>query len=283
MAKYRKILVAFDGSASSRNALGAASRLAQTDKSWIKVLAVVPSYEGDLDLFGVSNIRETIDGPGQKILAEARRLADQYDVHVLTNLEQGEPYERIVTVAREENCDLIVVGRRGLSNIERELMGSVTARVIGHTERNVLVVPEGASLGFANILVATDGSDASRDAVELAIDIAGERGGKLKVVSVVYSNDEFLALAPEMVDELIGKARVVAEEVAAAAAARGVAAEAIVREGEPYRAITDLAREIGADLLVMGSHGRKGLNRLLMGSVTGRTIGYASCPVLVVH
>ncbi|MEW6429543.1 MAG: universal stress protein [Thermodesulfobacteriota bacterium] len=283
MAKYRKILVAFDGSASSRNALAAASRLAQMDKSWLKVLAVVPAYEGDLDLIGISNIRETIDGPGQKILAEARRLAEQHDVHVLTNLEQGEPYERIVTVAREENCDLIVVGRRGLSNIERELMGSVTARVIGHTDRNVLVVPEGSSLGFANILVATDGSEASRDAVELAIDIARERGGRLKVVSVVYSNDEFLALAPEMVDELIGKARAIAEEVAAAAAARGVASEAVVREGEPYRAITDLAREMGADLLVMGSHGRKGLNRLLMGSVTGRAIGYASCPVLVVH
>ena len=53
MAKYRKILVAYDGSPSAKNALSLASQLAREDKSWIKVLAVVPSYQGDLELIGV--------------------------------------------------------------------------------------------------------------------------------------------------------------------------------------------------------------------------------------
>jgi nucleotide-binding universal stress UspA family protein len=69
MANYRKILAAFDGSVSARNALTVASYLAKEDKSWIKVLTVVPDYEGDLELIGVSKIKETIEGPGQKLLA----------------------------------------------------------------------------------------------------------------------------------------------------------------------------------------------------------------------
>lgn len=59
---------------------------------------------------------------------------------ILTNLEQGEPFERIVQVAEEENCDLIVMGRKGLSPLERELMGCVTERTIGYAECPVLVV-----------------------------------------------------------------------------------------------------------------------------------------------
>ena len=141
MAKYRKILVAYDGSSSSKNALSLASHLAREDKSWIKVVAVVPAYEGDLELTGVGNIKEAIEGPGKKLLADAMAIAEQEDVHILTDLEQGEPYERIVHVAEEENCDLIVLGRKGRHPVERELMGAVTARVIGHTPSTICQNP----------------------------------------------------------------------------------------------------------------------------------------------
>ena len=142
MAKYKKILVAYDGSETARNALVVSANLAKQDNSWIKVLAVVPPYDGDLDLIGISNIKETIEGPGEKLLAEAREIADNEGVHVLTNLAQGEPFERISAIADDENCDLIVMGRQGVDHFERELMGSVTERVIGYTDINTLVVPE---------------------------------------------------------------------------------------------------------------------------------------------
>src|SRR3989339_1407993 len=98
MARYRKILVAYDGSSSSKNALHQAINLAREDKSWIKVVAVVPSYEGDLELIGVGNIKDAIAGPGRKLLAEALLIAAAEDAHILTDLEQGEPYEKIVKV-----------------------------------------------------------------------------------------------------------------------------------------------------------------------------------------
>jgi len=283
MAKYRKILVAYDGSPSAQNALSLASQLAREDKSWIKVLAVVPPYQGDLELIGVSDIKEAITGPGQQLLAEARKLADREGVHILTNLEQGEPYEQIVHVAEEEGCDLIVMGRRGKGTVERALIGSVTARVIGHTGKDVLVIPENGSLSWENILLATDGSTCSDNALARSLEIAQERKAKLNAVSVVYTNDEFYAVGQEVVKELYQEADKVLDKVRKWAGDLGVQTELFVRDGEPHQAITTLAEEISASLIVMGSHGRKGLTRLLMGSVTERVIGYADCPVLVCH
>ncbi|MCX5874939.1 MAG: universal stress protein [Deltaproteobacteria bacterium] len=283
MAKYRKILVAYDGSLSAQNALSLASQLAREDKSWIKVLAVVPPYQGDLELLGVSDIKEAIIGPGQQLLTEARQLADREGVHILTNLEQGEPYEQIVHVAEEENCDLIVMGRRGKGKMERALIGSVTARVIGHTNKDVLVIPETSRLSWENILLATDGSTCCDNALARALEIAQERKAKLSAVSVVYTNDEFYAVGQDVMKELYQEADKVLDKVRNWAGDLGVQAELFVRDGEPHQAITAMAAEISASLIVMGSHGRKGLTRLLMGSVTERVIGYADCPVLVCH
>ncbi len=283
MAKYRKILVAYDGSPSAKNALTLAGKLAREDKSWIKVLAVAPNYEGDLDLIGVSNIKEAIAGPGERLLAEARQIADSEDLHILTNLQQGEPYEQIVQVADEENCDLIIMGRRGINNLERELMGSVTARVIGHTGKDVLVIPEQGSLAWDNILLATDGSASCDNALARSLEISQERGSKLVAVSVVYTNDEFYALGQSVVKGLYLEADKALDKVKSWAGDLGVQAETFIKEGEPHLAIVDLAAEQASDLVVMGSHGRKGLTRLLMGSVTERVIGYTECPVLVCH
>ncbi|MHB8149401.1 MAG: universal stress protein [Desulfobulbia bacterium] len=283
MAKYRKILVAYDGSPSARNALSLASQLAREDKSWIKVLAVVPPYQGDLELIGVSDIKEAIAGPGQEMLAEARNLADREGISILTNLEQGEPYEQIVQVAEEENCDLIIMGRRGKNKMERELMGSVTARVIGHTSKDVLVTPEAGKLSWENILLATDGSTCCDNALARALEIAQERKVKLNAVSVVYTNDEFYALGQEVVKELYQEADKVLDKVRKWGGDLGVQTELFVRDGEPHQAINAMAAEISATLIIMGSHGRKGLTRFLMGSVTERVIGYADCPVLICH
>lgn len=283
MANYRKILVAYDGSASARNALAVASQLAKEDKSWIKVLSVLPDYKGDLELVGVSNIKETIEGPGEKFLEEAQEIADHEDVHILTNMTQGEPFDKIVHVADDENCDLIVMGRRGTHRIERELVGSVTARVIGYTRKDVLVVPDGTRMTRKNILLAADGSPSCETAVERAIEFAKEHESSLTAVSVVYTNDEYLALAPGVIEDLIGKARKKLSTIEEKGREAGIEVNCMVKEGEAFEVITTLAQNSGIDLIVMGSHGRKSLERLLMGSVTERTIGYAPCPVLVVH
>jgi nucleotide-binding universal stress UspA family protein len=282
MGKYRKILVAVDGSESSRNALSQAFRFAVDEKCWITVTSVVPPYEGELETVGVKDIKAALRKPCDDALSEARKLAETERALIKTVCEEGEIHERIVDLADAENCELIIMGRRGIRPVEHMLVGVVTARVIGHTQRDVLVVPSGTAVGWKTIVLATDGSRYSAAATERAIAFAAAYGGELRVVSVVDVPPEFYAEAPAAVEDLVRKAKGFVADVKKQAEAAGVKTETYVGEAEAYQAINNLVREQKADMIVLGSHGRTGLRRLLMGSVTEKVIGYAACPVLVV-
>jgi len=281
MGRYKKILAAIDGSESSMHALRESFKFATNEKCWITVTSVVPPYVGDLAMVGVRDIMGSMRKPCEEALKKAEKLAKEEGVLIKTVCEEGEIFERISDLAAAENCDLIVMGRRGLSRLERSLVGSVTARVIGYSQRDVLVVPSDTHVGFQRVLVATDGSKQCRTAVERAIDFSRSYGGEMSVVSIVDVPAEFYAEAPQVVEDLARKALGYVEEVKKQAEASGVKAETFVREGEAYQAIIDLAKARDVNIIVMGSHGRTGLKRLLMGSVAEKVIGYAPCPVLV--
>jgi nucleotide-binding universal stress UspA family protein len=282
MGKYKKILVAVDGSESSMNALRESFKLATNEKSWITVLSVAPPYEGDLATTAIGNIQKALKEPCEKALLEAEKIAKKEKVLIKTACEEGKPYERIIDLAEAENCDLIILGRKGMSRIERVLMGSVTVRVIGHSHIDVLVVPEDTKIGWKNIFLSTDGSKYSEAATNRTIDFAKSYGGEIKVVSVVDVTEEFMAQAPGAVDGLIKKAKGFVKDVKKKAEAQGLKTETFVREGEPFKVITNLAKEYDSNVIVVGSHGRSGFKRLLIGNVAEKIIGYAPCPVLVV-
>jgi nucleotide-binding universal stress UspA family protein len=281
MGLYRKILVAFDGSESSVNALRQAFTLANDEKSWVTVATVVPSYEGDLDLTGVKDIHRTLMHTGEEILSRAKEIAEKERALIKTVLEEGIPYEKLVDIAEAENAGIIVMGRRGKSRLERAFIGSVTARVIGYGTRDVLVVPENASIGWKKIFLATDGSRHSESATEKAVNFAKAYGSELAVISVVDVPAEFYAEAPKAVEDLIRKAKGFVAAVKEKAEASGIKASTFIGEGEAYEVITGTAAKEKADVIFMGSHGRTGFRKILMGSVTEKVIGYAPCPVLV--
>jgi nucleotide-binding universal stress UspA family protein len=282
MGRYRKILVAVDGSPTSLHALEESFKLAQNEGSWITVVSVIPPYTGDLDLVAVGGVMAAMRRPCEEALRKAQELAEKQRALIKTVCEEGEPHERIIDLAQAENCDLIVIGRRGLRRLERVLVGSVTARVIGYSPIDVLVVTRDTNVGFKKVLIATNGSRYSELAKKRAIDFAGSYGGELVAVSAVDVPSELYAESPKTVEELVKKARSYVEAIKNEAGQTGIKTEVIVREGEAYRVITDTARETGANIIVMGSHGRTGLKRLLMGSVTEKVIGHTPCPVLVV-
>ncbi|HXX58102.1 MAG TPA: universal stress protein [Thermodesulfovibrionales bacterium] len=282
MGRYRKLLVAVDGSESSFHALRESFKLAASEKSWITVVSVVPPYEGDLALVGIGNIQHALRYPCEKALSEAGEVAESERALIKTVCEEGEPHARIIDLAEAENVDLIVMGRKGLDRIERALVGSVTARVIGYSEKDVLVVPGNAAVGWQRVLLATDGSKYSNAATERAIGFTGAYGGTMKVVAVVDVPAEFYGEAPDAVEDLVRKAKGNAESVRKQAEKAGIPTEVFVKEGETHRAIIDLAMEQKVNTIIMGSHGRTGLRRLLMGSVAEKVIGYAPCPVLIV-
>ncbi len=282
MGKYRKILVAVDGSESGWNALRQAFQFALDEKCWITVTSVVPPYDGEIEILGIKDIRAALRKPCEEALRQAQKLADSERALIKTVCEEGETHERIVDLADAENCDLIIMGRRGLRRVERMMVGRVTARVIGHSQRDVLVVPNGTKVGWKTIVLATDGSKYSAIATNRAIAFAKSYGGELKILSVVDVPTEFYAEAPKAVEDLIREARGFVADVKSQAEAAGVKSESFVAEAEAYESIVKLSKEQKADMIVIGSHGRTGLRRLLMGSVAESIIGYATCPVLVV-
>ncbi|MBI5140583.1 MAG: universal stress protein [Nitrospirae bacterium] len=281
MGIYRKILVAVNGSDASFHALTESFRLAGSEKSWITAVSVVPAYEGELELAGTRDIMAALRKPCDVALSKVKSLAEAGRMLVKTVCEEGVVYERIADLADAENSDLIVLGARE-GGAGRHL-GNTTSRVIGLSRTDVLVIPEHSTIGLGKIMVATDGSRFSHAATDRAIELARVHGGMLTVISVVDVPPELHAESPGTVDKIIARAKEIVEAVRVEAQSAGVQAVATVAEGEAHEVIAARAAKVGAELLVMGSHGRTGLRRLLMGSVTENVIGNAPCPVLVVR
>jgi nucleotide-binding universal stress UspA family protein len=227
-------------------------------------------------------VSKALRDEGERIISAFRKIAEEEDVYVKFRLEEGSPVDVVLDIAEENFFDLVVTGRRGMSRLERSLIGTVTARILGHSKCDVLVVPKDTIVNWETLLVPTDGSQYSIASTNKAINLAKVYGSKVKVISIVDVTDEFQAQAPDAVDALVDQAKELVDGIGRKAADMGVPADCFVREGESYKVINDMARKQAADMIVMGSHGRTGVKRLFMGSVTEKVIGYASRPVLVV-
>jgi nucleotide-binding universal stress UspA family protein len=137
------------------------------------------------------------------------------------------------------------------------------------------------------ILIPTDGSDCSLRAAELGISLAKVLGAK---IIVIYAIDPIILdeLArglkeKEVEKELREKGKRYLNYVVGLAEKEGLKAETILAKGEPHDQIVNCAKTKGADMIVMGTYGRRGTRRILIGSVTERVIEYTPCPVLVVR
>jgi len=138
---------------------------------------------------------------------------------------------------------------------------------------------------YDTILVPTDGSEPAGAAVEHAIDLASATGATLHALSVVDSA-AYASLdvsSQSVLDSLEDRAAEATESIAETAADAGVDTVTEVSVGTPHEQITEYADAVGADLIVMGTHGRTGLDRVLLGSVTERVIRGGPCPVLTVR
>jgi len=137
--------------------------------------------------------------------------------------------------------------------------------------------------GFEKLLVATDGSLFSKAAVEEAIKIAGVCSSALSVVSVIEVNAAVDLWDASAADKLEQDMRRYLDGVKAKAAKAGVKCEIVLHLGDtPWQDIVAEAKKRKVSTIIMGSHGRTGLTRLMMGSVVSRVIGHAPCKVLVV-
>jgi len=278
-APFGKILVCTDGSPDSEGAISAALHLAQAGGGTVVLLEVLYYLSGyelqspdtlappvvNLELMQAQEAaaKERLEG----LKAEAAKAGVSLTPRIRTS---ASAYEGIIEEAEELQPDLIIMGRHGYSGLTRLLMGSVTARVIGHSPCHVLVAPQGVPLSFQRLLVASDGSPFSEAAWTEALSLAQSMGSALIGVSVAATERD------------IPGATQVVRSLEQAAAQQGIALDTMVPMGRPEEGIVKAAEFKQASLIILGSHGRTGLKRLLMGSVAERVIGQANCPVLVV-
>jgi nucleotide-binding universal stress UspA family protein len=202
----------------------------------------------------------------------------------------ADPARAIGAHAAEIGAALVVMGTHGRRGFDRFVLGSVAELVLRRAPCPVLVVPcvEGAdpaALDGGRIVVPDDLTDAASRAITEAARLARPLGAELEVVHVVedaYVPSPYGALAAPRADYAALVPRVEAALEARAAGA-GVPVRPAVRHGEAAAEIAACAREGGAALIVMASHGRQGLDRVLMGSVAEAVVRRAPCPVLVVR
>ena len=268
-AKWDKLLVCTDGSIEANNAVAGTLDLAKACGSQVfvvQVLEIVPEFQA---------VMPDLRAPWQKrrraIWRSSRPRPPNWRYPSTSDARRPAALCRHRGGSRKDCPDLVIMGRRGKHGLADILMGSVTARVIGHSPVNVLVVPQGGSIGFQRILVASDGSLHSEVTWELALSMAKQAASQLIAVAV----------APEEGD--IIEAQALIHKMLTAANRAGMPFKGVSPQGvAPDAGIIQQAIKNEVDLIIMGSHGRTGLKKLLMGSVTERVIGQAPCPVLVV-
>lgn len=177
------------------------------------------------------------------------------------------PASAILDEAHAAGADLIVVGSRGLGSIESLLLGSVSTEVV---ERSPVPVLVARTDRVRRVVLAMDGSPMARAAERSVRALPIFRGVEVSIVTVVEEDDS-------PTGAMVVKGATLRLRQA------GLNAEGIIRRGEPAAGILDVARDVGADLIVVGSRGLSGLKRLVLGSVSRNVLTAAPVSVLVVR
>ena len=269
IGKLEKLLLATDMSDYSEGAIREAITFAAKCSSRL-VACMTLETNPEFETIG-SNVFEKEEAEATAHLEAIKARAAKQNVLCETVLrESTDAAEAFVGEAVEKKVDMIVIGRRGRKGVAKALMGETAAKVIAHAPCKVLVVPRAAQIEYRNILVATDASAHATAAVTEAIAIAKRCGSHLIALSAMRDEGERADAGKH------------ASAAAEAARREGVSAEAVTPTGRSFNAIVETASGRGVDLIVMGTYGKTGIKKLLMGSSTEKVIGSAGCAVLVV-
>ncbi len=285
-----KILVAIDSAASSASVLDEVKSRSWPADAQIQLVNVVDttgliSVKGDLHEF----IRAQEEAARSMLHAAADRLAPSAQ-QVSTLVIEGYPPKVIVERAREWSADFIFVGSHGHSAIARFFLGSVAGYVVRHAHCSVVIARASEKTGGMKILFATDGSEASLAAArsvakrkwadDAEFEVLGVADEIIPVIDPWYGGGTTIQRIQEETEKLVREGVESAQKTLLDA---GLKATASVIKGHPKAAIVDEAESRTASLIIVASHGRRGITRLLMGSVTEAVARHAHCSVEVIR
>jgi nucleotide-binding universal stress UspA family protein len=229
-------------------------------------------------------LRDAAMESGRRHIEECRALLSADIPSIRTLCEAQDPSSFILDTAATVKADLIVMGTRDLARLTEVFIGSVSHRVLVHSTVSTLIV-KGAARPVSKVLMAVEGpGDAARLQTWLMAH-PFKNPVSLTVLSVVSSppvtSEHGMLEHDPAYDERTLKARQIVDEIAKALNGPQCTASADVRGGDPAEIICEIGK--GYDLIVVSSHGRKGLSRFLLGSVSEDIVHRADRSVLVVR
>jgi nucleotide-binding universal stress UspA family protein len=292
MIPFRTILLAADFFENSLAAFRVACALARADGTRVHVLNVMePNYVPESPVyFGQQTIRyrATERDPSEHESLQ-QRLREIYvpdqplDVDYQT--VEGKATDEILRAADEVGADLVVMGTHGREGLNRLLAGSIAETVLRKARCPVLALRHhktarrGAPIRV--ILHPTDFSDCSEASLHVARLLARDTGARLVLYHVTPFDVAFEGTLAGVGDPGADRAHLEAIRGRMEGPDLKCPLEARLGRGEPAAELLRAVDEVGADLIVMGTHGRSGLGRVLMGSVAESVLRRAPCPVLI--
>jgi len=294
---YRKILVPLDGSAFAEFALPPAMTLARALPAELDLVTVqdpVPTFAfGEWD----TNPEEW----RQDYLHEVvQRVSGASGIEPETRIRVGAVEQELVDDVSESDVDLVILATHGRGPVSRFWLGSVADAMVRHSPMPVLLVrpedDEEPDLSdrelFDDILVTLDGSDEAETVLEHVATLAEIADARVRLLQVVHYPTELVSAYPphtvqmneEMVEEGKRRAERYLDGIAEELAGRGLDVETGTRvDVHPAQGIVHEVQETGPDLLAMTTHGRGGLSRTFLGSVTDKVVRAVHTPLFVVR
>jgi nucleotide-binding universal stress UspA family protein len=291
--RIETVLVATDGSEPAERAARHAIALAATTGADLHAISVVDgatsqvarsAYGGDDAVDALElQCKQATDAVAD-LAAEAPAAPD-----VTTAVRSGTPHRAIADYADEQDVDVVIVGTEGRSGLDRVVLGSVAENVLRTSRRPVLVVPPAAGDPDADqtpydaVLVPTDGSEGAGRAVAWAVELADHYAAPLHALFAADATPfPTTVRSKQLLNALDAAGNDAIEAVRQRGDAAGVEVVGAVGSGAPAPTIVEYCEDEPIDLVVMGTKGRSGLDRLLLGSVTEQVVRTGDVPVLAV-
>jgi len=287
-----RVLFATDGSKDARAAAAYLKELPLPPATTVRIVVAVTLPGFSLEEPAIREFKRSVLEEARDLADEARAVLVRRELSVETDVVVGDPRAEIVRLADEWRADLIVLGARGLGRIKRLLLGSVSLAVARHASCPVLVV-KGRPRKLTSVLVAMDGSEDSFRAARFLQSLVLPRRTKVRLLSVVEPlrypttapgavRGQLLRMIKEVEAERRGELDKVLERAAAQLDDKLTRVTRSTPTGAPADEIMAAANDYDTDLVVVGSRGRGGMARLLLGSVSEKVLRDARCPVLIV-
>ncbi len=286
----KKILVPTDFSPGSAGAIRVAVRMARDIGAKLGVVHAwqVPALAFGSEPFSMApELLQTMSDDAKRGLDGAVEEAKLQGADASGIMLNGIPWSRLVEVAEgDPEIELIVMGTHGRTGLKRVLLGSVAEKVVRHAPCSVLITRgDGEPAPFTNILVPIDFSTSAQVAIDQAVRLIRPGGAGITLLHVIEAP---VAINGEVFDlafmREVDQASTAALDECAARLKKRVDAPVTTRLRIGYaggQILTVLADDPVFDLVVMGSHGRTGIKRALLGSVAEKVVRHAPCPVMI--